>query len=103
MHRLEAATSRIEDIAASQGLSVAGTAKSAIEPSPPPPPPPPPVPAPAEVPKSVVVFDEIVINGKLKSFVELTRSFAGPNVVEIVRNTFHNMPLRLNCVKGVYP
>lgn len=38
-----------------------------------------------ETPKSVVVFDEMVIDGKLKPFIELTGSFAGAPVVEIVR------------------
>lgn len=38
-----------------------------------------------ETPKSVVVFDEVVIDGKLKPFIELTSSFAGAPVVEIVR------------------
>lgn len=38
-----------------------------------------------ETPKSVVVFDELVIDGKLKPFIELTSSFAGAPVVEIVR------------------
>jgi len=74
-------------------------------PPPPPPPPPPPQPAvptvttsaaapvaatptnqvPAETPKSVSAFQENVINGKLKPFIESTQSFAGPNVIEVVR------------------
>jgi len=89
--RLEAATSRIEDIAASQGLSPAPKSDGDIRTKPSatsyaatPPPPPPPAPAPAEDPKSVVAFDEAVVKGKLKPFLELTRSFAGPSVVEIV-------------------
>ncbi|KAJ7685036.1 cyclase-associated protein [Mycena polygramma] len=89
--RLEAATSRIEDLAIAQSLQTAPkddsrTVANAAPPPPPPPPPPPAAPAAAtfEVPKSVTAFDEIVIDGKLKPFLELTRSFAAPSVVEIV-------------------
>lgn len=46
-----------------------------------------PVSAMPATPKSVVVFEEMVIDGKLKSFVELTSSFAGAPVVEIVRHS----------------
>ncbi|KAJ3726023.1 adenylate cyclase associated N terminal-domain-containing protein [Lentinula raphanica] len=92
--RLEAATSRIEDLAAAgwptnkpetsdssntsreyaatppvQASSPAGS--TSVSPK-------------SETPKSVVVFDEVVIDGKLKPFVELTKSFAGTSVVEIV-------------------
>ena len=61
------------------------------EPTPvPPPPPPPPAPiappaASAEIPRSVTAFDEQIIDGKLTPFVELTKSFASPSVVEQVR------------------
>lgn len=48
---------------------------------------PPPPPATQEDPKSVTAFDEAVITGKLKPFLELSRSFAGASVVEIVRRT----------------
>lgn len=56
----------------------------------PPPAPPPPAlaatpAAPAEVPKAVQAYDEVVIDGKLKLFVELTKSFASQSVVEQVR------------------
>uniref|UniRef100_A0A0W0F912 Adenylyl cyclase-associated protein n=1 Tax=Moniliophthora roreri TaxID=221103 RepID=A0A0W0F912_MONRR len=92
--RLEAATSRLEDLAASTPLTSIGTEEtknikeapntgSYVAPVAPPPPPS----APAsmkQVPKSVIAYDENVIEGKLKPFLELTRSFAGPNVVEIV-------------------
>ncbi|TFK42985.1 cyclase-associated protein [Crucibulum laeve] len=96
--RLEAATSRIEDIASASGAQIVtpesllrerGISTSASAPPPPPPPPPPSAPpAPAasavvETPKSVVAFDEAVVQGKLKPFVELTKSFAGPNVIEM--------------------
>lgn len=37
-----------------------------------------------ETPRSVVAFDETVIDGKLKPFIEVTKSFAGANVIEIV-------------------
>ncbi|KAJ7172633.1 adenylate cyclase associated N terminal-domain-containing protein [Mycena filopes] len=90
--RLEAATSRIEDLAIAQSLApqpqpAAQKAESRSTPhaaAPPPPPPPPPPAAAPEVPRSVIAFDELVIEGKLKPFLELTRSFAGNSVVEIV-------------------
>ncbi|KAF8212397.1 cyclase-associated protein [Mycena galopus ATCC 62051] len=99
--RLEAATSRIEDLAfaqsqqsptpndASRSTAYAAPASApASAPPPPPPPPPPPAAAPAPaalaVPPSVIAFDELVIDQKLKPFVELTRSLAGESVVEIV-------------------
>ncbi|KAJ7738522.1 adenylate cyclase associated N terminal-domain-containing protein [Mycena maculata] len=89
--RLEAATSRIEDLAIAQSLAPQTAAPKdnsstsyAAPPPPPPPPPPPAAPAVSEVPQSVIAFDEIVIDGKLKPFLELTRSFAGTSVVEIV-------------------
>ncbi|KAF9069812.1 adenylate cyclase associated N terminal-domain-containing protein [Rhodocollybia butyracea] len=87
--RLEAATSRIEDMAAGgwptgkaepQAAVNAGSYAA------------PPSPAQAaipdttmqETPKTVVVFDEVIIDGKVKPFVELTRSFAAASVVEMV-------------------
>ncbi|KAI8999016.1 cyclase-associated protein [Trametes punicea] len=99
--RLEATTSRLEDLASlatSYLPPAAQTAAAAIspgasvnaEPTPvPPPAPPAPAPiappaAPAELPRSVVAFDEQIIEGKLKPFVELTKSFAIPSVVEQV-------------------
>ncbi|KAJ6547406.1 cyclase-associated protein [Mycena capillaripes] len=87
--RLEAATSRIEDLAIAQSQQTAPKADSlstshAAPPPPPPPPPPPAAPAALELPQSVIAFDELVIDGKLKPFLELTRSFAGQSVVEIV-------------------
>jgi adenylyl cyclase-associated protein len=91
---LEAATSRIEDLAMAQGQNAPKddsrpTTYAAPAPAPPPPPPPPPPAAPAapaapEVPRSVIAFDELIIDAKLKPFLELTRSFAGQSVVEIV-------------------
>ncbi|KAF7363306.1 C-CAP/cofactor C-like domain-containing protein [Mycena sanguinolenta] len=67
--RLEAATSRIEDLALAQ--SQGNNAPPAAPPAP-------------ELPQSVIAFDENVIDNKLKPFLELTRSFAGQSVVEIV-------------------
>ncbi|KAF9264741.1 cyclase-associated protein [Marasmius fiardii PR-910] len=110
--RLEAATSRLEDLAASTShistKAIEGTKDtpktasynaSPVSSAPPPPPPPPSsTPAPTmsspdavkteapqiEIHKSVVAYDEIVIEAKLKPFLELTRSFAGASVVEII-------------------
>ncbi|KAJ7470604.1 adenylate cyclase associated C terminal-domain-containing protein [Mycena latifolia] len=90
---LEAATSRIEDIAIASSLAApqsaahkddSHSASYAAPPPPPPPPLPPAAPAALEVPQSVTAFDELVIDGKLKPFLQLTRSFAGQSVVEIV-------------------
>ncbi|KAJ7489861.1 cyclase-associated protein [Mycena galericulata] len=87
--RLEAATSRIEDLAIAQSQAAAPKDDSrslshATPPAPPPPPPPPAAPSAPQVPQSVIAFDEMVIDGKLKPFLQLTRSFAGNSVVEIV-------------------
>ncbi|KAG6874080.1 hypothetical protein C0995_006937 [Termitomyces sp. Mi166 len=118
---LEAATSRLEEIAelnstiaprlgstdSSSGFpSVAPIASSpsptVSAPPPPPPPPPPPaipplppvVPGVPEVPKSVTAFDEIVIGPKVKPFVELTKSFATAPVIELadlIANQFQDV------------
>lgn len=93
--RLEAATSRLEDLAAlgaplPPAAPAAAPSLASSEPTPvPPPPPPPPAAAalsavPAEVPKAVLAYDEVVIDGKLKPFVELTKSFASQSVVDQV-------------------
>ncbi|KAI0668519.1 adenylate cyclase associated N terminal-domain-containing protein [Trametes maxima] len=98
--RLEATTSRLEDLAslatsylppAAQVAANASPNSSAnSEPTPVPPPPPPPpaaIPPPVvseEIPASVTAFDERIIEGKLKPFVELTKSFASPSVIEQV-------------------
>ncbi|KAI0350239.1 hypothetical protein OH77DRAFT_1431240 [Trametes cingulata] len=100
--RLEATTSRLEDLASlatsylpppAQGTAAAAANASVnAEPTPVPPPPPPP-PARAaiagpvgsiELPRSVVAFDEQIVDGKLKPFVELTKSFASSSVIELV-------------------
>ncbi|TCD65631.1 hypothetical protein EIP91_002436 [Steccherinum ochraceum] len=94
--RLEAATSRLEDLAslgptanASQPTGApAIAAQTSSEPTPVPPPhsgghaaaPPKPV----EVPPSVIAFDQKVIDGKLKPFVELTKTFAIQSVIDQV-------------------
>ncbi|KAK0240312.1 adenylate cyclase associated N terminal-domain-containing protein [Armillaria nabsnona] len=86
--RLEAATSRIEDLASGnvwppkedEPKAAPVPSRGAV----PPPPPPPPAPAAAqELPRSVIAYDQVVVEGKLKPFIELTK-FAGPNVVETV-------------------
>ncbi|KAK7467074.1 suppressor of rasval19 [Stygiomarasmius scandens] len=91
--RLEAATSRIEDLAAAGWPSKLDDLKQpqstptpyATTPVPSAPPAPPPTSSQSmEVPKSVVAFDEAIIEGKLKPFVQLTRSFASPSVIEMV-------------------
>ncbi|PCH38464.1 hypothetical protein WOLCODRAFT_136295 [Wolfiporia cocos MD-104 SS10] len=85
--RLEAATSRLEDLAnlPQPGL-VAGIrdGTQSSEPTPVPPPLAPPPALVAETPRSVEVFDEVIIEGNLKPFVDLTKSFAVASVVEQV-------------------
>lgn len=88
--RLEAATSRLEDLANlpspgyAAGLQTSAVPSASSEPTPVPPPhaaaaPPAPV---VEVPRHVQAFDELVIEGKLKPFVDLTKGFASTAVVE---------------------
>lgn len=88
--RLEAATSRIEDLAQSSGWpttkdvtssDLASPSSYAAPPAPlaPPPPPPPPM---VEDPQIVIAFDQTVVDGKLKPFLELTKSFASASVIE---------------------
>lgn len=92
---MEAATSRLEDLAnlpppslvtgvqnaASTSLNSAST-----EPTPVPPPHAPAAHAASviETPQSVEAYDEVILQGKVKPFVELTKSFAVPSVVEQV-------------------
>ncbi|CAA7265404.1 unnamed protein product [Cyclocybe aegerita] len=101
--RLEAAASRFEDIAVvldPASGSAAGTRRQSIAqpatpaskvsvaspstPTPIPAAPVAPAPVPAETPKSALAFQEQVVDAKLKPFIELTKAFAGPNVVESV-------------------
>ena len=56
--------------------------------------PPAPAPVSAGPPKSITDFDKMVIEGQLKPFVELTRSFAIPSVVEQVRSLFPSIDPR---------
>lgn len=94
IHRLEAATSRLEDLADEQsrrsGRAVSDTSSSSFAPAPAPPAPPPPPPPPellaaaAEDPPSVTAYDELVIDGKLKTFVELTQGLGSEALVEQV-------------------
>ncbi|RXW20983.1 hypothetical protein EST38_g4871 [Candolleomyces aberdarensis] len=91
--RLEAATSRIEDIVSTQGSlapqgAVPGPKQSPGESSvPPPPPPPPPPPAPAaltqETPATVIAFDEQIIEGKIKPFVKVSNELGSASVTEL--------------------
>ncbi|KAF9646279.1 hypothetical protein BDM02DRAFT_3189000 [Thelephora ganbajun] len=88
--RLEAVASRIEDVADIQeqraGISNPNTGSSQATPVPPlpPPPPPPPPPVVIEDPKAVTAYDETIIEGKLKPFVELTNSFGSDGLKEQV-------------------
>lgn len=95
VRRLEAVASRIEDVAdiqeqrsypANAGNGNGSSTTSAV-PIPPPPPPPPVASAAVEDPKSVVAFDDLVIESKLKPFLELTRNFAVESVKEQVRSS----------------
>ena len=92
--RLEAATSRLEDLADEQsrrsGRAVSDTSSSSFAaPAPPhPPPAPEPVAVPAEDPPSVTAYDELVIDGKLKTFVELTQGLGSEALVEQVTSSF---------------
>lgn len=111
--RLEAATSRLEDIAVAQGSAIPtlradnlSSSSSISNVAPPPPPPPPTHAIVAETPRSVQAFDENIIDGKLKAFVDLTKSFASPLVVEqvgYVESAFKNLRSLLltvsSCVK----
>ncbi|KAI0948560.1 hypothetical protein AcV7_010454 [Taiwanofungus camphoratus] len=91
--RLEAATSRLEDLAnlpqpgvGTQVQNAASLASASAEPTPVPPPHATAVPSTAPViintPKSVAAFDEMIMEGRLRAFVELTNSFAGASVIE---------------------
>ncbi|KAI5124486.1 hypothetical protein M0805_003013 [Coniferiporia weirii] len=109
--RLEAATSRLEDLTIAQASSTSSPKRAGLPesegpgsglnapPAPPPAPPAPPAPAPmAEIPRSVEAFDESIVNSKLKAFVDLTKSFASPVVIEqvgYVEQVFKNLRLVL--------
>ncbi|PSS32189.1 hypothetical protein PHLCEN_2v2062 [Hermanssonia centrifuga] len=89
--RLEAATSRLEDLAA-LGSSApqiqptnTGTSPQSAEPTPVPPPTGSAAASITEVePQSVIVYREVILEGKVKPFLELTRSFASESVIQQV-------------------
>lgn len=97
MSRLEAATSRLEDLADEQARKSSRVSITSVEhnltsyaaPAPLSPPSAPAlvpvsVSAPAAaVPRSVTAFDEIFIAEKFKPFVELTKSLGGPLVEQV--------------------
>ncbi|KAH9923947.1 cyclase-associated protein [Epithele typhae] len=93
--RLEATTSRLEDLASlatsylppsAQAAAAAAAASPSSANAEPTPVPPPAAPATASAtPQSIVAFDERVIGGKLKPFLVLTKEFAPPLVNEQVR------------------
>lgn len=93
--RLEAITSRLEDVEDSrsaghlkrQSTSTVTSAAVAETPSaspPPPPPPPPAIEVQSAVPRAVTAYDEIVIEGKLKPFLEINKAIAPPPLNEQV-------------------
>jgi len=97
MIRLEAVASRFEDLEETRGtghskrrststVTSAGHAEtpSASVPPPPPPPPPPVIEAPSESPRAVIAYDEIIIEGKLKAFLEINKAIAPPPLNEQV-------------------
>jgi adenylyl cyclase-associated protein len=85
MVRLEAVASRFEDIEDTKGaghskrrstsasIGIAETPSASV----PPPPPPPPV---IELPRAVAAYDEIVLEAKLKPFLEVNKAIAPPAV-----------------------
>ena len=85
--RLEAATSRLEDIALAQS-SATSVKQSLDAPSTHPPPSttrapaasnaPPPATAPIEDSRSVQAFDETIVTGKLEPFLKLANEIGGP-------------------------
>jgi adenylyl cyclase-associated protein len=89
-YRLEAVASRIEDVADIQEQRAgiinpnAGSSQTTPVPAPPPPPPPPPPPAVIEDPKAAIAYDEAILEGKLKPFIELTNSFGSDALKEQV-------------------
>ncbi|KAH9842539.1 cyclase-associated protein [Rhodofomes roseus] len=115
--RLEAATSRLEDLAnlppsglvtGLQNVASSSLPSASSEPTPVPPPHGQTAPAaPAvEIPRSVEAFDEMILEGKVKPFVELTKSFAVQSVIDqaaLVEKEFQDLRalllLAANCKK----
>ncbi|KAG1803580.1 adenylate cyclase associated N terminal-domain-containing protein [Suillus plorans] len=91
--RLEAITSRLEDVEDSRSAghlkrqststvtsaAVAETLSASASP-----PPPPAIEAPVAVPRAVTAYDEIVVEGKLKPFLEINQAIAPPPLNEQV-------------------
>jgi hypothetical protein len=101
--RLEAATSRLEDIAmagAGGSLAAATPVQSASAPPPPSASSAAPVASaaapPVELPKSLESYDANVVDAKLKPWLALTRSFACAGLIEQVRT--HLRPLLYNLI-----
>ncbi|VDB95717.1 unnamed protein product [Peniophora sp. CBMAI 1063] len=92
LKRLEAVTSRLEDMyenartgAPSSGPAIAAASATTGQAAPPPPPPPPPpaiAVADIEDPPAVKAFFEEIVDTKVKQFTKLTESFAAPSVIE---------------------
>lgn len=96
--RLEAITSRLEDVEDSRSAghlkrqststvtsaAVVETPSASTPPPPPPPPPPPAIETQAAVPRAVTAYDEIVMEGKLKPFLEINKAIAPPPLNEQV-------------------
>ncbi|KIJ68943.1 hypothetical protein HYDPIDRAFT_79601 [Hydnomerulius pinastri MD-312] len=94
--RLEAVASRFEDIeenkrsghskrqSTSTVTSFTEAQPTTLAPPPPPPPPPPAIVVQPVTPPSVLTFDSIVIDGKLKPLLELTKAFAPQFLIDQV-------------------
>ncbi|KAA1471318.1 cyclase-associated protein [Dentipellis sp. KUC8613] len=88
LKRLEAVTSRLEDLYEGVGKAPTAAAPASIAPVPPPGAIPAPPSAPAvqvqsfDEPPSVVAYEKDILDGKVKPFVKLTESFASPVVIE---------------------
>ncbi|KAF8652694.1 hypothetical protein AX16_004198 [Volvariella volvacea WC 439] len=98
--RLEAATARLEDITTAQSRIFADKSGDTSPPTTPPPvpPPPPPVTVPEPVqgstdapatplPPVVAAYDERILNGRVRPWVDLTKSFAANSVIEMAQLT----------------
>ncbi|KAH7340970.1 adenylate cyclase associated N terminal-domain-containing protein [Rhizoctonia solani] len=105
--RLEAATSRLEDIALAQG-SASNVKQGLDAPSTHPPPAPrapsapgasAPASAPAEDSQSVKAFDELIITGKLEPFLKLAGDIGGPvkEQSDLVGNLFRGLRDLIQC------